>query len=213
MDKETREYLDQKYVVLARKEDLEKLRQETKSILQKLREESKNEALEWKQDFKTQLEELRKEWKGEFIPLQAGFSEGLNKMKTDTELLLRQSGQGLEPSVQRIREEMKALFDQSNQTLDQILLSVKEEGKKDLHRSIEETQSEMEGFKQGLINIQEQFKQVTAGVGNLSEKVQEGFTTIKEELGAMIKFSYADLERRLNSLEERMRVLEKIVLR
>jgi hypothetical protein len=35
---------------------------------------------------------------------------------------------------------------------------------------------------------------------------------VKDELSSMIKFSFAELERRLNALEARIKVLEKIVL-
>jgi hypothetical protein len=51
-----------------------------------------------------------------------------------------------------------------------------------------------------------------AEIGTLNEKVRAGIVEVKEELGAMIKFSYADLERKLNALEARIQVLEKIVL-
>jgi hypothetical protein len=35
---------------------------------------------------------------------------------------------------------------------------------------------------------------------------------VKEELGSMIKFSYADLEKRFSTLEARLKALEKLVL-
>jgi hypothetical protein len=41
--------------------------------------------------------------------------------------------------------------------------------------------------------------------------MREGFVGVKEELGSMIKFSYADLEKKLNALEARIKALEKMV--
>jgi hypothetical protein len=41
--------------------------------------------------------------------------------------------------------------------------------------------------------------------------MKEGFIDAKEELGSMMKFSYADLEKRLNALEARIKALEKMV--
>jgi polyhydroxyalkanoate synthesis regulator phasin len=48
-------------------------------------------------------------------------------------------------------------------------------------------------------------------VAELNGKIKEGFTEVKEELGSMIKFSYADLEKRINALEARIKALEKMV--
>jgi hypothetical protein len=52
MDPETKEYLERILLGLTGKEDLEKLRQETKSNFRQLKEESKNQILEWKQEVK-----------------------------------------------------------------------------------------------------------------------------------------------------------------
>ena len=139
MDKETREYLDQRYTGLAQKEDLEKLRQETKASFRQLKEEGKTQLLEWKQEVITALEELRKQWGAE-------------------------------------------------------------------------TRADLGELKAGMSQTQDQAKQLVTEVGTLNGKVRAGMVEVKEELGAMIKFSYADLERKLNALEARIQVLEKIVL-
>jgi hypothetical protein len=41
--------------------------------------------------------------------------------------------------------------------------------------------------------------------------MREGFIDVKEELGSMMRFSYADLEKRFNALEARIKALEKMV--
>ena len=164
MDKETREYLDQKNIGLARKEDLEKLRQEVKASFRQLKEEGKTELLEWKEEITATLEESRRQWNVEFGSVRQEILKGL------------------------------------------------ERGREDLLPSLQETRSDLRGLKAGLSEIQDQAKQLVTEVGTLNEKVRAGMVEVKEELGAMIKFSYADLERKLNALEARIQVLEKIVL-
>ena len=53
MDQETKEYLDQKHVSLARKEDMEKLRQEMKATFRQWREENQSDLLESKKEIKS----------------------------------------------------------------------------------------------------------------------------------------------------------------
>ncbi len=64
----------------------------------------------------------------------------------------------------------------------------------------------------GLEEITDKAHKVTEEIGVLSEKMKEGFAELKEELGSMIKFSFADLEKKLNALEARVKALEKKVL-
>jgi predicted nuclease with TOPRIM domain len=127
MDKEMKGYFDQKLLGLATKDDVEKLRQETKANFRQLKEDSKTNLAEW-------------------------------------------------------RQETQSAFDQSN------LQRIKE-----------------------VERIGEQIKQMAEEVAALHGKIKEGFTEVKEELGSMIKFSYADLEKKINALEVRIKALEKMV--
>ncbi len=43
----------------------------------------------------------------------------------------------------------------------------------------------------------------------LNEKIGEGFIQVKDELGSMIQFSFADLEKKLNALEAIIKPLKK----
>ena len=45
----------------------------------------------------------------------------------------------------------------------------------------------------------------------LNEKIGEGFIQVKDELGSMIQFSFADLEKKLNALGAIIKALEKMV--
>jgi polyhydroxyalkanoate synthesis regulator phasin len=62
----------------------------------------------------------------------------------------------------------------------------------------------MESMRDGI-------QKVTEEVASIKEKMKEGFGEVKEELGSMIKFSYADLEKKINALEARIKALEKMV--
>jgi len=71
--------------------------------------------------------------------------------------------------------------------------------------------TDMGGLKDGMETLQDGMKQVTEAIDSVREKMREGFVDVKEELGSMMKFSYADLEKRFNALEGRIKALEKMV--
>ena len=59
--------------------------------------------------------------------------------------------------------------------------------------------------------IREEIKKVAEEMVALNQKIKEGFVEVREELGSMMKFSYADLEKKFNTLEARIKALEKMV--
>ncbi len=164
MDKEMRGYLDQKLLLLATKDDVEKLRQELKANLRQLREE--------------------------IDPIREGMNEGLEKVRLEIQSALDQSNKALELSLGRIKEEGAAQA-----------IQLREEFKVDIER-----------LREGMDRLQQQVKQVAEEIVTLNGKIKEGFMEVKDELGSMLKFSYADLEKRLNALEARVKALEKMVL-
>ncbi len=212
MDKETMEYLDQKHVGLARKEDLEKLRQETKASFRQMKEENKTQFSDWKQEINTTLEASAKQWKEGIVSIREEILKGLETLRSDTESALRQSYQRFDASFQNVRGDAEAIHSQSKGQMDAVLNAVKEEGKKDLLPSLQEARSDLGELRAGLNRLQDTAAQLMTEVGALDKKVRAGTVEVKEELGAMIKFSFADLERKLNALEARIQILEKIVL-
>jgi hypothetical protein len=60
-------------------------------------------------------------------------------------------------------------------------------------------------------SLEDAMKKVTEEVASITAKMKEGFVEVKEELGAMIKFSYADLDKKFSALETRIKALEKLV--
>ena len=177
-------------MVLAQKDDVEKLRQESKSNFRQVKEENKTQILEWKEETKGAIEQLRKEWIAGIDPLRE--------------------------EIKKSREEIKAALGQSQKELVTHLQVMREDGKTNIASSLassrQETKVDMDRLKEGLEVIKDKASRVTEEIGTLNEKMKEGFTGVKEELGSMIKFSFADLEKKLNALEARVKALEKKVL-
>jgi len=190
MDQEIKDYLDRKLTLLATKDDIEKIRQETNANFRKLKEENKSQATEWKQEIKGDLEQLIKSKSLEPDPIQETMKDGLMKIRVETQSALDQLKQTMESSLQRL----------------------KEAGEVQAFRSKEETKLAMDPLKEGMEKFQGQMKKIGEEVGSLNQEIREGFTGAKDELGSMIKFSYSDLEKKLAALEARVKTLEKMVL-
>jgi len=216
MDQETKEYLDQKHVSLARKEDMEKLRQEMKATFRQWKEENQSDLVGTKKEIKAHLEELRKEWKAEVEAIRKAWTEGVQRLRQETQSMINQSGHTMDLSFHKVEEDVKTILSQTKQELISNLRLTREGGKEDLEASLSsarmETRADFDRLDQRLTKLQEQTQKVTEEFGPLGEKVQAGLTEVKGELSSMIKFSFAELERRLNALEARIKILEKIVL-
>ena len=189
MDEEIKEYLDRKLLGLTSKEDLEKLRQEMKSSFRQLRDENKNQVLESRQEVKADFEKLSKEGKVDIDPVRKEFGE----------------------EIERLRAEVKSALDQSFQKLDFFLQQIREERGTLLAYAGAEVRTDFDGMKNRMEGLREGIKQVAEEITSIKEKMKEGFVDVKEELGSMMKFSFADLEKRLNALEARIKALEKMV--
>ncbi len=189
MDKETKEYLDRISLGLVAKEDLEKLRQETKSSFRQLKEENKTQILEWRQEIKADLEQLKKEGKVDIQPIIEEFRKEIGELKIEN----------------------RSAFDQSIQKMESLLEKIKEEAETHWVHSKEGTSTDTGGLKDGMESLGDAMKKMTEEVASVGEKMKGGFVEVKEELGSMIKFSYADLEKKFSALEARIKALEKMV--
>ena len=188
MDEEIKEYLERALLGLTSKEDFEKLRQEMKSNFRQLREENKNQILEWRQEVKADFELLKEE----------------GKIRID-------SGKEFRDGIQELKVENQSIFDQLIQKMELLLQKVKEEAETHWVRLKEGASMDTGGLKDGMENLGEGMKKMTDEVASIREKMKEGFVEVKEELGSMIKFSYADLEKKFSALEARIKALEKMV--
>jgi len=189
MDKETKEYFDRVSLGLTAKEDLEKLRQETKSSFRQLKEENKSQILEWKQEIKADLEQLKKESK---VDIGSIFDEFRNE-------------------IRELKIESRSAFDQSIQKMELLLQKIKEEAETHWVRQKEGAETDAGGLKAEMEGLGDGMKRVVEEVASLRDKMKEGFVEVKEELGSMMKFSYADLEKKFSALEARIKALEKMV--
>jgi DNA anti-recombination protein RmuC len=189
MDQETREYLERMSLGLTTKEDLEKLRQETKANFRQLKEENRNQILEWKQEVKADLEQLRKGEVGQADPMRKEFRDGMQELNVKTQSAL----------------------DQSFQKIETLLQEIKEGGKTSSSDARKGPNIEVSGLKDGIENLREGIKEVKEEILSIKEKMEDGFVEVQTELGSMMRFSYADLERKFNALEARIKALEKMV--
>jgi hypothetical protein len=189
MDQETREYLERMLLGLTTKEDLEKLRQETKSNFRQLKEENKNQILEWKQEVKADLEQLRKGEVGQTDPMRKEFRDGFQDLKVETQSAL----------------------DQSFQKIETLLQEIKKEGETSSSDAGQGPSIEVIGLKDGIESLREGIKEVTEEILYIKEKMKDGFVEVQTELGSMMRFSYADLERKFSAMEARIKALEKMV--
>ncbi len=189
MDQETKEYLERTLLGLTTKEDLEKLRQETKSNFRQLKEESKNQVLEWRQEVKADFEQLRKGETAGADPIRKELRDGIEELKAETQSVLGQS-------IQRIET---------------LLQDLEEEGKTPSSSARPGASIEVSGLKDGIESLREAIKDVKEEVLYIKEMMKDGFVEVQTELGSMMRFSYADLERKFNALEARIKALEKMV--
>ncbi len=189
MDRETREYLERMLLGLISKEDLEKLRQETKSNFRQLKEENKNQILEWKQEVRADLEQLRKGEVGQADPMRKELRDGMQELKVEAQSALDQSFQKIEALLQKIKEERET---PSSGAMQGPSLEARE-------------------LKDGIESLREGIKEITGEIQYLKEKMKDGFVEVQTELGSMMRFSYADLERKFSALEARIKALEKMV--
>ncbi len=189
MDLETKGYLERVLLGLATREDVEKLRQETKSNFRQLKEENKNQVLEWRQEVKAELEQLKKDDAGETGPVQKELREGVQELKVEIQTALNQSVRKLESLFQDLKEERETPSSDARET----------------------ASIDVSGLKDGIEGLRKGIKEVTEEILLIKEKMKDGFVEVQTELGSMIRFSYADLERKFSALEARIKALEKMV--
>jgi polyhydroxyalkanoate synthesis regulator phasin len=211
MDQETKEYLDRKLLVLVKRDDVEKLRQETKASFRQLKDDNRTQILEVIQELKANLERGLKEQKQEGDFLRNEFKEKLGKWNEETRPLLDQWNQGLVSSLKQMGEEMQSVVAHSEREMGRNLQVIREEEATQRTRFREEWKAEIDRLAKGSEDIGDKMKQMAEESSSLHEKIKEGLTEMKEELGAMLKFSFADLEKRIGALETRIKALEKMV--
>ncbi len=211
MDRDTLDYLDQKWFGLASKEDLEKLRQEMKANFRLLRDENRAQILEGKQEMKGDLEALKKETRIDLTPLAEEMRNTLKEIREESQSAIAQTRERLESSLLQAREEAKAAISQSGEEMGVLLQSLWKEDWQSFSRTLEASPGEADRLKEGVERVDSRIRDLAQGLTALQGRIGDGIKEIKEELGSMIKFSSADLDKKIGALEARIRALEKIV--
>lgn len=206
MDKEWKELLEQKFLIFSKREDIERLRQEILSHFFKFREDYRDSILRWLRETKEAIEKIREEgrgskWESTLEGIEKHVKEISDRLNHEIPRDLQAMGKGLE----QVWEQLKG-------DLESHLQRIREESLSQFSSSSEETQRNLAEIRDTLKNLNERVRRIDEERTLLSERLKEGFEGIKEELGSMIRFSYGDLERRLNALEMRVKALEKMVL-
>lgn len=159
--------------------------------IEKLRQEFKVNFKQLREEEKTSLNEWRDEFKKEF-----------ERLRKESKIDIGSIQEMINQDFERVRSEIQSLFKQFN-LLKENINSIIDQSIKGLRDSLQ--------FKEGMESIQEEIKPLMDEIVLIKERMKEGFVETREELGSMMKFSYADLEKRLNSLEARIKALEKMV--
>lgn len=206
MDKEWKELLEQKFLIFSKREDIERLRQEILSHFFKFREDYRDSILRWLRETKEAIEKIREEgrgskWESTLEGIEKHVKEISDRLNHEIPRDLQAMGKGFE----QVWEQLKG-------DLESHLQRIREESLSQFSSSSEETQRNLAEIRDTLKNLNERVRRIEEERTLLSERLKEGFEGIKEELGSMIRFSYGDLERRLNALEMRVKALEKMVL-
>ncbi len=206
MDKEWKELLEQKFLIFSKREDIERLRQEILSHFFKFREDYRDSILRWLRETKEAIEKIGEEgrgskWESTLEGIEKHVKEISDRLNHEIPRDLQAMGKGFE----QVWEQLKG-------DLESHLQRIREESLSQFSSSSEETQRNLAEIRDTLKNLNERVRRIDEERTLLSERLKEGFEGIKEELGSMIRFSYGDLERRLNALEMRVKALEKMVL-
>lgn len=231
MEREQMEYWEQRLFGFAKRDDVEKLRQETSAHFRKLREEYKEWILKWSEGVLSELEGLKKEGKVDMGPFLKALREEIEKLEGVIPSMFLQSVQPIESKIKEeilsilqpfqqemestfktMKEETVATFLRLRQDMISAFQTLREEERANFIKTDEEWKIELHRFRHGIENLKNLIQVSTGEITVLNERVRDGFIEVREELGAMIKFSHADLDKRIAALEARVKALEKMVL-
>ncbi len=146
-----------------------------------------------RQEFKVYLKQRGDEERANLNEWKEEFKREFEKFGKEGKIEIGPFQEMINQDFDRIKKEIQNFFEQFNWVRDEL-------------RSIID-----QSVKEWRENIREDIKPLVDEIALIKEKMKEGFVETREELGSMIKFSYADLEKRLNALEARIKALEKMV--
>lgn len=147
--------------------------------------------------------------------------EDVEKLRQEAKANFRQSKEETKTHMLELKKDIKADVEQVIKEMRMDIAPIREEMNEGLQKVRTETQSALNQLDQdmeaslqqmrGPERLNEQMKLMVEEVMALNGRIKAGFTEVKEELGSMIRFSYADLEKKFNALEVRIKALEKMI--
>ncbi len=194
--------------------------EQIKTELENLRRESQVDLAPLARQFEEETRNLELKVQSMLLQSIQPMESSLGRMKEETLSSFLCSQKEIESLLQAFREEIHTNLLKTKQEMASDLRFMKEEGNANLTQSWErgftqltlwkeEMKGELNHIGKGIDSLQAQVRTALGEIAVLNEKVKEGFIEVREELGAMIKFSYADLEKRIAALEARVKALEK----
>jgi actin-like ATPase involved in cell morphogenesis len=176
MDQEIKDYLERKLTLLATKDDIEKIRQETNANFRKLKEENKSQATEWRQEIKADMEKITPSSRIEIGPIREEIKEWVRKIEDGTQFALSQFRQTMDSSLQRMKETGEGHADHSTEGLDRV---------PDQMKKIEENMGSLEEkIREGFVGAKDE----------LGSMIKFSYSDLEKKLAA--------LEARVKTLEK-----------
>jgi len=176
MDQEIKDYLERKLTLLATKDDIEKIRQETNANFRKLKEENKSQATEWRQEIKADMEKITPTSSIEIGPIREEMKEWVRKIEDGTQFALSQFRQAMDSSLQRMKEAGDAHATHSREGIDKF-------------------QDQMKKIEGNILTLEEKIREGFAGVKDeLGSMIKFSYSDLEKKLAA--------LEARVKTLEK-----------
>ena len=176
MDQEIKDYLERKLTVLATKDDIEKIRQETNANFRKLKEENKSQATEWREEIKADMEKITQNRNIEIGPIREEMKEWVRKIEDGTQFALSQFRQAMDSSLQRMKEAGDAHATHSREGIDKF-------------------QGQTKKIEENMVTLEEKIREGFAGVKDeLGSMIKFSYSDLEKKLAA--------LEARVKTLEK-----------
>lgn len=176
MDPEIKDYLDRKLTLLATRDDIEKVRQETNANFRKWKEENKGQAIEWKNEIKADMDQIIKDHRTEIGPIREEMKGWAKKIEEGTQFALNQFRQTMDSSLQRVKE-----------ASDTYALHLRE--------GIDKVQDQMKKIEENMVALEGKIGEGFTGVKDeLGSMIKFSYSDLEKKLAA--------LEARVKTLEK-----------
>jgi arginyl-tRNA synthetase len=176
MDHEVKDYLDQRLTLLATKDDIEKIRQETNANFRKLKEEHKSQAMEWRQEIKADMKKITPSSSMEIGPIREEMKEWVRKIEDGNQFALSQFRQTMDSFLQGMKETGEAPATHSREGMGRFL-------------------DQMKKIEENMVTLEEKIREGFAGVKDeLGSMIKFSYSDLEKKMAA--------LEARVKTLEK-----------